>query len=436
MQSLIILPLSPPEPRWNVWGHPLYKHIVSSEERAIYVPTRRPLSLPPLYGKSDFSSDTLSTDGAALGPWCFGDADSQIIILAHGFWDSSSPFRDAYQGLFSESDKGRRRRSLWDVGVEYEKKSFYQLYEVLKAFYAFIPPAKGEKGNGCGERLLEFFCPNCGYSRKQIAYCKKATCPKCGKVWIKKATARIVAKLEALRRYKQSFSRKHIRLHHLVLSPPSWEVIRVKNLHPKTLADALFRKAAEILRWCGINDAVIIFHPYRLADTEIWDLKAEGRAWKNALNDNWREKVKIYPHFHVFVAEHFVGSGKRVYENFGWILKRVTGKSKVSIFDIEDLAKQVYYCLSHAGLLENRQFSPYRYYGRIKTLKIPDDVKKDAVGCSHVAEHRIGIYESPSCNFHTVFYPFLALICPRCGSRLLLKPTHKKKDPPDAEHAK
>lgn len=69
---------------------------------------------------------------------------------------------------------------------EYEKRAFYQLYEVLKAFNAFIPPAKGEKGEGCGERLLEFFCPNCGYSRKQIAYCKKATCPKCGKFGSKK----------------------------------------------------------------------------------------------------------------------------------------------------------------------------------------------------------------------------------------------------------
>ena len=286
--------LPPPEPRLYVRGHPLYKHIVSSEVQA-YVP-QGPISLLTLYGKSDFSSDTLSTAGSALGPWCFGDADTQIIILAHGFWDSSSPFWDSYQGLFSASYKRRRRRfSLWDVGVEYEKKSFYYLYEVLKAFNAFIPPAKGEKGNGCGERLLEFFCPNCGYSRKQIAYCKKATCPKCGKFWIKKATARVVAKLEALRRYKQSFSRKHIRLHHLVLSPPSWEVIWVKNLHPKALADALFRKAAEILRRCGIKNFVIIFHPYRLADNEIWDLKSEGRAWKNALNDNWREKVKIYP---------------------------------------------------------------------------------------------------------------------------------------------
>jgi len=293
--------------------------------------------------------------------------------------------------------------------------SFYQL-EVFKAFNAFIPPAKGEKGNGCSERFLEFFCPNCGYSRKQIAYCKKATCPKCGKFWIKKATARITARLETLRRYKQSFSRKHIRLHHFVLSPPSWEEIRVKNLNPKALADALFRKAAEILRRCGIKNFVIIFHPYRLADNEIWDLKSEGRAWKNALNDNWREKVKT---FQVFVAEHFVGSGKRVYENFGWILKRVTGKSKVSIFDLKDLAKQVYYCLSHARLLENRQFSPYRYYGRIKTLKISDEVKKTL---RHVAEYRIGIYESLACNFHTVFYPFLALICPRCGSRLITKP--------------
>ena len=420
----MFLPPSPPEPRLYVRAPSLYKHIVSSEDPAIYVPKRRPTSLLAPYGKSDISSENLdSTAGSALGTLCFGDADPQIIILAHGFWDSSSPFRDAYQGLFSASYKGRRRRfSLWDVGVEYEKKRLnYQLHEVLKAFNAFIPPAKGEKGEGCGERLLEFFCPNCGYSRKQIAYCKKATCPKCGKFWIKKATARITARLEALRRYKQSFSRKHIRMHHLVLSPPTWEEIRVKNLNPKAIADALFRKAAEILRRCGIKDFVIIFHPYRLADTEIWDLKSEGRAWKNALNDNWREKVKVYPHFHVFVAEHFVGSGKRVYENFGWILKRVT-KSRVSIFDIEDLAKQVYYCLSHAGLLENRQFTPYRYYGRIKTLKIPDEVKKDAVGCSHVAEHRIGIYESPSCNFHTVFYPFLALICPRCGSRLIPKP--------------
>ena len=417
--------LPPPEPRLYVRGHPIYKHIVSSEYPAlrIYV-SQGPKSLPAHYGKSGISSETLDlTAGLAFGntnPWCFGGAEAHLIILARGFfWD----FWDSYQGLFSESYKGRRRRfSLWDVGVEYEKKSFYHLYDVLKAFNAFIPPAKGEKGNGCGERLLEFFCPNCGYSRKQIAYCKKATCPKCGKVWIKKATARITARLETLRRYKQSFSRKHIRMHHLVLSPPSWEEIRVKNLNPKALADALFRKAAKILRRCGIKDFVIIFHPYRLADTEIWDLKSEGRAWKNALKDNWREKVKIYPHFHVFVAEHFVGSGKRVYENFGWVLKRVTQKSRVSIFDLEDLAKQVYYCLSHAGLLENRQFTPYRYYGRIKKLKISDEVKKDAVGCSHVAEYRIGIYESPECNFYTVFYPFLALICPRCGSRLITKP--------------
>lgn len=116
--------LPPPEPHLDVRGHPLYKHIVSSEEQAsIYVPKRRPISLPPLYGKSDFSSDTLSNAWSAIGPWCFGDADSQIIILAHGFWDSNGPFRDAYQGLFSASYKGRRRRfSLWDVGVEYEKK--------------------------------------------------------------------------------------------------------------------------------------------------------------------------------------------------------------------------------------------------------------------------------------------------------------------------
>jgi len=91
-----------------------------------------------LYGKFGFSSDTLVTAGSALGTLCFCDTDSQIIILAHGFWDSSSPFRDAYQGLFSASYKGRHRRfSLWDVGFEYEKRAFYQLYEVLVTFKCF-----------------------------------------------------------------------------------------------------------------------------------------------------------------------------------------------------------------------------------------------------------------------------------------------------------
>lgn len=401
-----------------------------------------PAYLTHPYGKSTTSSSAVDLGVGSkfetLTLWCDGGATEHHVILAGsgGFVESPEGFWDFYGG---KRRRGRLKTSIWDVGVEYPTKkttcSSYYLDEVLKEFDAFIPPAKGEKGDGCGEKTLEFVCPNCGYSRRELAYCKKPTCPKCGTSWIKKATARITAKLETLRRYKQSFTRKHIRLHHLVLSPPMWEEIKVKERNPKRIADALFRKAVKILRRCGIKDFVIIFHPYRLADAEIWDLEAEERAWKNALKDgSWRDKVKIYPHFHVFVAEHFIKGGKDVYDEYGWVLKRVTGRfERVSIYDSEDLAKQVYYCLSHAGLLENCEFRPYRYYGRIKKLEIKDEVKKDAVGCAHVAEARIGIYESPECNFYTVFYPFLALICPRCGSKLIPKPPPPEQDKHDSE---
>ncbi|MFB6191951.1 MAG: hypothetical protein ABEI11_01370 [Haloarculaceae archaeon] len=82
-------------------------------------------------------------------------------------------------------------------------------------------PGFGETYDDCGEDIPRF-CADCGATHTVGRTCYRSRCPRCGKAWARKQGAKIAAKVEATRRYKESKRPgwSGYKEHHLMLSAP------------------------------------------------------------------------------------------------------------------------------------------------------------------------------------------------------------------------
>jgi hypothetical protein len=286
-----------------------------------------------------------------------------------------------------------------------------------------IIPGKGERGKNCGLIAPLRECLRCGTIEFGPDRCYQSSCPSCWGLWRDQLGKRILRKLEAKRRMLASRG-KHPKFHHVVVSPPPEIEFRVKLpeelrelerwdeleqwMRAKFL-DRLFEKAKEIFKQAGALEGVGCFHPFRLRGISEFDLEGEQRKWKEVRRrPDWRDWVELSPHFHGFVLSEWVGSGAGIWKRTGWVLKRITKPgSKVSLGNLEDLARSVLYCLSHLGVMEGKK--TIRWFGDIAGFK-PRMAEEEVLEAMKEALQQLGF------SSKVIAEPKR---CPKCGGKLV-----------------
>lgn len=265
-----------------------------------------------------------------------------------------------------------------------------------------VLPGFGSEYDDCGDDIPRF-CADCGATHMVGRTCYRSRCPRCGKAWTRKRGAKIAAKVEATRRYKESKRPgwSGYKLHHLALSPPDgFETFSHEPL------DRTVDVLKEVLDELGASTGVLFYHPFSGEegdDRGAWkDRLFDGREWSDV-----REELEHRPHFHaVVVSKHVDGSyvTRAIEEQTGWIVERITkGESSVSIYDKYDLARVVTYCLSHTGLEEMDDGShraAYRYFGRTANLPATDEIEAEMDAATRsVAPRTLGLpWSSLACQ--------------------------------------
>jgi len=336
-------------------------------------------------------------------------------------------------------------------------------------------PGKGKKGKNCGKITSLGVCPKCGHRMFLRSSCYQPLCPSCWHKWRFRRAKTYLIKLEGFRRYiyvRRGRNWRVAKFHHVVLSPPQNLEYRLqveaKTSEKKRVFDKLVDEAKEIAKYVGFLDGgLLIFHPFRLKwqcpECNQWfkpdelkdhlskvhlkdedDIKEiirkireqdndpvnEGRRWREILNkEDWENYVYFSPHFHVFgVATTIDGLVcKRAYDKFGWVVHRVTkGKSKVSIGNLEDLARSLLYCLSHVGILldetsKRGKLKTIRWFGAIFNFKtFSKKVEYDVFIALLKAQKRLR--DAPE-----IIIGKVELVCPKCGTKLIIIPLKRLK---------
>jgi predicted nucleic acid-binding Zn-ribbon protein len=208
----------------------------------------------------------------------------------------------------------------------------------------------------CGAHIPHT-CEGCGHTVDVGRTCNRSTCPRCMTNWAIKRAKPIVSRLQSAAKMKSAASDgTAVYKHHGVFSPDPEQVVDEEDAVEavKDCMDAV----ADYLRTIDA-EGIVIYHPFRGAgehgdDIGEWKKRvASGRNWEGDVAD----EVVFSPHFHVIcVTPHFPGGDltRYVHERTGWIVKRITGQhkgdSRISLSDMESVARAVTYCLSHCGI--------------------------------------------------------------------------------------
>lgn len=232
-------------------------------------------------------------------------------------------------------------------------------------------PGFGDPYESCGDPRTHF-CETCGDEHEIGRTCSRSTCMRCASSWIlnRAGTSRekgepvagIVARLVKAAKMMSGGTGTSVKHHHIMISPDPSEHFR---------AEDPYQKGKEIVQRIAKNvwgaSGASFYHPYRGDDEEVDDpgegTRTDLNEWKDRVlsHRNWehdvRQELDCQPHFHLVVAAPWVPGGdvtKQVYEETGWVIKRITKKgSKKSIDGMDDLARVVTYCLSHTGIRTN-----------------------------------------------------------------------------------
>lgn len=271
-------------------------------------------------------------------------------------------------------------------------------------------PGFGELEEYCGDDLLHF-CEDCYRPVIFGQTCNRSRCPRCGANWVvKRCTGRgtdakgIVCRLEALRKELHPLYDRHhddhAKHHHLVLSPPGdWAPVAEDSLDRtkqvvREICEELgvqghvfphmwrgkdeYEEHQDRKRFLGadsaqaklFDDEAHIAAGWTDLDEDAWEAQAEeivdgddrgkwrerlfsGRDWQGDVKD----ELKYSPHFHVIGVADFVKGQyltKRVYEETGWIIHRITppGDSNASLYNLEAMAGATAYALSHTAVYQ------------------------------------------------------------------------------------
>lgn len=235
----------------------------------------------------------------------------------------------------------------------------------------------------CGDDLPRF-CECCGDTKTFGATCYESMCRRCAQSWNLRQGARSAAKVEAMRRYRNSFLPETQFAHHLVLSPPDeWNDV---------VADDSLRRTVEAIKDVmgefGV-EGMWAFHPYR-GDDEHRDGPDDRGEWPDRIYadrdwDDVQDELEYSPHFHLIVVGSNVAGGRITRElesRTGWLMKRITKgeNSTVSIYNEHDLSAVTSYVLSHTLIRpdSNGDMSAcYDYFGPNANRATADDELKD-----------------------------------------------------------
>lgn len=265
-------------------------------------------------------------------------------------------------------------------------------------------PGSGERREECGDDIPRF-CGDCGHVQTVGQTCNRSRCPRCWKAWARRRATTITAKMEALRRYRESQGSgwQGWKFHHLVLSPPDGYALDSDQPLQRT-----FDMLKEVLAEIGVDTGALVYHPYRGPDDD------DRGFWKGVLPDGYEtddmvenHDLQHSPHFHGVVlseyvdTQHVVGA---VEEATGWTIHRITKgeDSDVSLYNEYDLARSVSYCLSHAGVGEDR--AAYRYFGEVANFRAEDHINRQMdAAVRSVAVNTLGLrYDSQACTDEVV----------------------------------
>jgi len=236
-------------------------------------------------------------------------------------------------------------------------------------------PGFGEEYDDCG-KPMPMACSGCGHTHEVGRTCRRSTCPRCGAAWVRDRAKNLCAQLGACRATRDANRDTHQRYHHLAwMVPEDWR-LQSKDELEKT------REVIRKIMYALDIEGYVFYHPWSGSGYDDEEGDDRGK-WKDRLfNDrDWRgdvrEELEFRPHFHIVAVGHTVPGkdfSKTIYEKTGWILTRITKSedNAVSIYDDEDLAKVVTYCLSHSAIdinggSDGSAQRTYRRYGPVLT---------------------------------------------------------------------
>lgn len=218
--------------------------------------------------------------------------------------------------------------------------------------------ANGVKRESCGTYKMLDGCLNHRdhpdgkvLIRRVHMHCNSLACPICATHAMSRAADRIKHRLESWWFEHPRWSGHRIKPIHVIVSPPTSEVERLKGNYPR-LRDLCTKQALK----AGLIGGVVIPHPYRHA--EYGDELPEGfDIDKIQLAKGWYESW----HFHI------IGFGwiDHEYQDNGWIVKNlgVRGDSPEE-HRIFELAR---YQLSHCGVHE--KYNSFTWIGELSTRR-------------------------------------------------------------------
>lgn len=270
-------------------------------------------------------------------------------------------------------------------------------------------PGHGGKYEDCGDEI-PCFCADCGHRSDFGRTCFRSLCPRCWKGWDRRRSAKMTAKLEALRRYKEASEGagwQGYKFHHLTLSPPDGYAL--DSMSEMGALQRTFDLLKEVLGEMNVETGVLFYHPYRGRDGD------DRGFWKNVLPDGeevamdeTREELKHddEQHFHAVVLSKFVPTEHvtdRIESETGWVIHRITkaDDSDVSLYDKYDLARSVTYCLSHTGIepRDDGTRAAYRYFGEVANFGAEERIEREMdAAVRSVGVNTLGLkYNSQAC---------------------------------------
>jgi len=224
-------------------------------------------------------------------------------------------------------------------------------------------PGFGRPPDRCRGMTPVGFCED-GHTILGRSSCGTRYCPDHWRDWCEDATVAIVARLAAYRHAKEGAEK---RLSHIAVSPPQDRRYSADRMWASRSA------AYDALEDAGVRGGATVVHPYRLNDRgealyatakEEGDLPEGTGKWRflrdisDGMND-LRRYVEGSPHCHVLGAAEDI-RGQDAPE--GWVVERIRTFQPFHLRDseaYEDMARSVYYVLTHAAAQQGRQATTY-----------------------------------------------------------------------------
>lgn len=221
-------------------------------------------------------------------------------------------------------------------------------------------PGYGRAPNRCRGMKPVGFCEH-GHTILGRSSCGTYGCPDHFRDAIEEATISIVARLAAYRQAQPEGAAR--RLSHVAVSPPQDRRYSEDRLY------GMRSEAYDALEAAGVPGGTGVLHPYRTnkrGDALYETAKEHGEVaegvgrWRFLREgaDEWEDIARYTeasPHLHTFAPGEDIDGGDAP---DGWVVERIRTFKPFYLYDTEayrDMAKSVYYTLTHAAHAQDRQ---------------------------------------------------------------------------------